>query len=48
MKLFDLPFDCSKNLLPQQGEVYYYGKVLNQDQADYYFQELLENLEWRK
>ena len=47
MKLFDIEIDSTKNLLPQDGTVNYYGKVLNQNQADDYFQTLLDTIEWR-
>ncbi|QSE98889.1 alpha-ketoglutarate-dependent dioxygenase AlkB family protein [Fulvivirga lutea] len=45
--LFDFPHDPKKNLLPFDGEVYYYGKVINQQDADNYFKVLMETLEWR-
>lgn len=35
------------NLLPMDGEVNYYGKCLNQTDADAYLQTLLSNIEWR-
>ncbi len=35
------------NLLPMDGEVNYYGKCLNQTDADTYLQALLNNIEWR-
>ena len=30
-----------ENLLPQDGEVYFYGYILSQEEADYYFLRLL-------
>ena len=47
MKLFDIEFDPAQNLLPKDGTVNYYGKVLDQEQADDYFQILLNTIEWR-
>lgn len=47
MKLFDIEFDPAQNLLSKDGTVNYYGKVLNQKQADGYFQILLNTIEWR-
>lgn len=47
MKLFDLEFDSNANLLPIDGTVNYHGKVLNQSEADYYFQSLLHNIKWK-
>ena len=47
MSLFDLPFDSSKNLLPQDGEVYYFGKVFDQAVADQLYSDLLRNIQWK-
>jgi alkylated DNA repair dioxygenase AlkB len=47
MKLFDLPSDKSKNLLPKDGSVNYYGKLLTSAQADYYQETLLNTIAWR-
>jgi alkylated DNA repair dioxygenase AlkB len=47
MNLFDLPFDSSKNLLPHDGEVYYYGKIHDQVKSDQQFSELLTKIEWK-
>lgn len=47
MELFAYPFDKSKNYLPQDGTVNYYGKLFNQEEANYYFHELLSLIEWR-
>lgn len=46
MKLFDFEEDPKKNWLPYQGSVYYYGKILSRDKADYYLNQLLQNIEW--
>ncbi|MBC7475733.1 MAG: alpha-ketoglutarate-dependent dioxygenase AlkB [Candidatus Sericytochromatia bacterium] len=35
------------NLLPNNGTVNYYGKLLNQLEADNYFKLLLNNIEWK-
>jgi alkylated DNA repair dioxygenase AlkB len=43
---FDFGENELKNLLPCDGEVIYYGRVFSQDQAHYYYQKLLENIEW--
>lgn len=47
MRLFDEIIDKSKNWLPQDGTVNYYGKVFNSDEADYYFDKLLTTIDWR-
>lgn len=47
MDLFGNSFDKTKNLLPKDGTVNYYGKLLNQPKADSYLESLLSNIEWR-
>tara|TARA_B110000879_G_scaffold205394_1_gene285729 strand:+ start:936 stop:1550 length:615 start_codon:yes stop_codon:yes gene_type:complete len=47
MKLFDLEFNSNTNLLPKEGTVNYYGKVLSQNDADYYYQSLFHNIAWK-
>ncbi|MHC5352963.1 alpha-ketoglutarate-dependent dioxygenase AlkB family protein [Myroides sp. LJL115] len=46
MKLFDFESDPAKNWLPYQGEVYYYGKIFDQETADYFLNKLLQGIEW--
>ena len=47
MKLFDLEFDFNSNLLPKEGTVNYFGKILNTKTADHYYQALLHNIPWQ-
>ncbi|MEJ7558277.1 MAG: alpha-ketoglutarate-dependent dioxygenase AlkB [Pedobacter sp.] len=47
MELFDLIRDSSENLLPKDGIVNYYGKILETAQADQYLDTLLKTIEWR-
>lgn len=47
MNLFEPEIDASKNWLPHQGTVNYYGKVLNSDDANFYLNNLLDEIEWR-
>lgn len=47
MSLFDLPSDPTKNLLPHDGEVYYYGKVYERSLADPLFLKLMNDIEWK-
>ena len=47
MNLFNTLPDKNKNHLPKDGTVNYYGKVLNQKEADYYLKTLLDSIEWR-
>lgn len=47
MDLFnDAAFDLA-NLLPRDGEVYYYGKVLTDKAAETFYQKLWHHIEWR-
>lgn len=39
--------DINTNLLPKDGIVNYYGKILNKSQADNYHNILLNDIEWR-
>lgn len=39
--------DRLSNLLPYEGTVNYYGKILNKHDSDNYFQALLNNIKWR-
>jgi len=34
------------NLLPNDGEVNYYGKIFSSENAQYYFEQLLQNIHW--
>lgn len=47
MNLFENSIDKTKNWLPQDGTVNYYGKLFNQKEADYYLEKLLNIIEWR-
>ena len=47
MDLFDQNNDKVQNLLPYDGTVNYYGKLLKTDEADFYLTRLLEMIEWR-
>lgn len=47
MDLFNNSPDNTKNILPKDGTVNYYGKLLNKKEADNYFEKLLNNIEWK-
>ncbi|MNJ82917.1 2OG-Fe(II) oxygenase superfamily protein [compost metagenome] len=49
MKLFEDEemIDKNLNLLPCDGTVHYYGKLLERETADFYLKRLLENIEWK-
>lgn len=42
-----MKLESRPNLLPYDGEVYYFGKILAGDEADLYLVRLLENIAWR-
>jgi alkylated DNA repair dioxygenase AlkB len=47
MELFDFPADPSINLLPGDGIVHYYGKLMSATEAANMAQALLDRIEWR-
>ncbi|MGV4414128.1 alpha-ketoglutarate-dependent dioxygenase AlkB family protein [Chryseobacterium sp. T1] len=47
MDLFNQTIDITKNWLPKDGTVNYHGKLLTREQADFYFNNLLETIAWR-
>lgn len=47
MNLFSDFVDPSKNLLPFDGEVYYFGKVFSDIDALFYYKILLEQINWK-
>lgn len=47
MKLFDEPFNPDTNLLPFDGEVYYYGKIFSQTESFELFRLLMTVIHWQ-
>ena len=47
MDLFSSEIDGSKNILPKDGIVNYYGKVLTSQKANHYFDCLMNTIEWK-
>ncbi len=47
LSLFPDEFDSSKNLLPFDGTVLYYGKIFTTEEADYYYSKLLNDIDWQ-
>ncbi len=47
LNLFDESFDPEENLLPQDGTVHYFGRVLEPAQADDFYEKLLTGIEWK-
>ncbi|MFT3934547.1 MAG: alpha-ketoglutarate-dependent dioxygenase AlkB [Chitinophagaceae bacterium] len=46
MELFDTINDSTKNILPCDGEAYYYGKIISTEQSTLFFDQLLANVNW--
>lgn len=46
MYLFDFESDVKQNLLPKEGEVYYFGKIFSEEKALHYFDALLHSSKW--
>ncbi|WP_278035315.1 alpha-ketoglutarate-dependent dioxygenase AlkB family protein [Flavobacterium nitratireducens] len=47
MDLFNPEFNPKYNRLPKDGMVLYFGKVMDYHKAHFYFNRLLETIEWR-
>jgi alkylated DNA repair dioxygenase AlkB len=47
MNLFENNFDTTKNYLPKDGTVYYYGKVFSRLDANEYLNKLLTTIAWQ-
>lgn len=39
--------DKNLNILPRDGTVHYYGKLFSEEESNFYFHSLLDNIEWR-
>lgn len=47
MDLFSTELNVNQNLLPYGGTVNYYGKLFSRQEADYYFEVLMNTIEWK-
>ncbi len=47
MQLFETPVDSSRNLLPINGTVNYYGRIFNQEASSRYYDYLMQCIEWK-
>ncbi|OYX83369.1 MAG: alpha-ketoglutarate-dependent dioxygenase AlkB [Flavobacteriales bacterium 32-34-25] len=47
MDLFSTEFDQNTNLLPKDGTVLYYGKIMDYSNAQHFFNRLMESIEWK-
>ena len=47
MSLFGNLADSDVNILPKDGTVNYYGKILDREEADFFYRKLLEHIEWK-
>ena len=48
MDLFNHQYTETTNLLPQDGTVYYYGKILSATAANDYFHRLMDTVAWKQ
>lgn len=46
MDLFNNEIAYSNNVLPKDGSVNYYGKILSHEDANYYYDRLLHTIQW--
>ena len=47
MDLFEDVIDKTKNRLPHDGTVNYYGKLFSREEANSYFDTLMNTIDWR-
>lgn len=47
LDLFNQSYQPQNNLLPKDGTVNYYGKILTTTEASYHFKKLMESIEWK-
>jgi len=47
MDLFSSEFDENSNRLPKDGTVLYYGKIMDYNKAEFYYNRLMETIEWK-
>ncbi|MEK7433352.1 MAG: alpha-ketoglutarate-dependent dioxygenase AlkB, partial [Cyanobacteriota bacterium] len=47
MQLFENKIDFTKNLLPKNGTVNYYGKIFSLEDSNRYLDIFLQNIEWK-
>lgn len=48
MQQLEFLTDPHENLLPQDGTVNYFGKIMDEAIANDYFEQLLTHIEWQK
>lgn len=47
MDLFNTDTDTFSNLLPYDGEVNYYGKILDHQKAQWFLERLMQSIDWK-
>ncbi|MFT7005873.1 MAG: hypothetical protein ACJAXJ_000375, partial [Colwellia sp.] len=47
MDLFEQALVEPINILPQDGEVHYHGEIMSLVEAEFYFNALLSEIDWR-
>lgn len=47
LTFFENVVNPEENILPYQGEVYFFGKIYIQEEADFFYEKLLNTIEWK-
>ena len=47
MDLFNDLYDCTENLLPNDGIVNYFGQIMSNEEAHHYYTILLNEIDWK-
>ncbi|OAD90384.1 DNA methylase [Aequorivita soesokkakensis] len=47
MNMFNVEFNSKKNLLPKDGMVNYFGRVFSEEEANRYYENLLNKIDWK-
>ncbi|WP_423190705.1 alpha-ketoglutarate-dependent dioxygenase AlkB family protein [Aequorivita soesokkakensis] len=47
INMFNVEFNSKKNLLPKDGMVNYFGRVFSEEEANRYYENLLNKIDWK-
>ncbi len=47
LPLFENTINTEENILPYQGKVQYFGKIYTKKEADFFYENLLNSIEWK-
>ena len=48
MDLFSFERNAEQNLLPQDGEAFYFGRIFSEEEATHYFEVLFNSIDWKQ